>query len=186
MNTLQDLLADLQRRGPELLAEPRLLLGVLGVLMLVAGKRLYPLAIMAPGLAGGVMLGIELTPGQPDLTRVLACLGLALVLGFLLRKVERLAIAAAGAFVTVGTAEALSPVVLDRAADWPILLVAGLLGLLLFPRIYERLLVVITPAIGALCLLWALGRHQDLLLLAGLTLVGTVLQLALWSKGGKD
>lgn len=183
MKTLQDLLDQLQRQGPELLLDPRMLLGLLGLVLVVAGKRLYPLAIMSPGLAAGAMIGLELTPGQETWVRALACLGLALVLGFLLRQVERLAIAAAGAFVSVGATAAVAPVA-GFAAEWPVLLVAGLVGLLLFPRVYERLLVVITPAIGALCLLHALGRPQDLLALVGLTLIGVVVQLVAWGRGG--
>lgn len=185
MDMLRDLLDEVQRQGPRLLLDPRLSLGLLGLLMLVAGKRLYPLAIVAPGLAAGVLLGLQLTAGQSDLVRGLGCAGLALVLALLLRSVERLAVAAAGAFVAVGLATALAPLVLPGQPQWPAQLAGGLLGLLLFPRIYERLLVVLTPAIGALCLAWAAGRHQDLLLVVGLTLVGVVVQLAVGGKGAK-
>ena len=110
---------------------------------------------------------------------------LCIVAGFALHMAERLAIAAAGAFVSVGLAEALAPRFLAGPTPWYVLLAAGILGLLLFPRLYQRLLVVLTPAIGALCIGWALGRSQDLLLLAGLTLGGTVFQLVAFSRAGE-
>ena len=192
LDRLQAQAAALASHLPPQATEPAVLVGALGVALLVAGQRLYRLTIVAPGLAAGVMAGLELTQGQSTGMRVAAVASLALVAAFLLNRVERLAIAATGSFLAVGLARAVAPMLLDQAAPWYLLLGAGLLGLLLFPRLYERLLLVITPAIGAVCLAWAVGRPQDLLLVAGLTLAGIVVQLSMGrgsggsgGKGGK-
>lgn len=177
---------DLLHRLPAWAADPQLLVGGLGVLLLVAGQRLYRLAIVAPGLAAGAMVGLELTRHESTGLRLAAAAALALVAGFLLHKVERLAVAAAGAFLAVGATQALAPLVLHGPTPWFLLVGAGVLGLLLFPGLYRRLLLVITPAIGALCVAWAAGRPTDLLLIAGLTLGGIVIQLVLGRKGGKE
>lgn len=184
LDRLSSQAADLARHLPSWATEPAMLVGALGLALLVAGQRLYRLAIVAPGLAAGVMAGLELSEGQPTELRVAAVAALAIVAAFLLHRIERMAVAAAGSFLAVGLARAGAPLVLDQAAPWYVLLGAGLLGLLLFPRLYERLLLVITPAIGAVCVAWAVDRPQDLLLIAGLTLAGTVVQLATGRGGG--
>lgn len=183
LDRLPSQVARFVRDLPDQVTDPAMLVGALGVALLVAGQRLYRLAIVAPGLAAGVMAGLELSEGQPTELRVAAVAALALVAAFLLHRIERMAVAAAGSFLAVGLARAGAPLVLDQAAPWYVLLGAGLLGLLLFPRLYERLLLVITPAIGAVCVAWAVDRPQDLLLIAGLTLGGTVIQLAM-GRGG--
>lgn len=180
---VKETLGDLAGRLPEQATDPAMLVGALGLLLLVAGQRLYRLTIVAPGLAAGAMVGLDLAQDQSTGLRVAAAAALALIAAFLLHSVERLAVAAAGSFLCVGLARAVAPLVLDGAPPWYLLVAAGILGLLLFPRLYHKLLVVITPAIGALCLAWAMGRPQDLLLVLGLTLGGIVVQLALGRKG---
>lgn len=188
MATLRDLLQhpdQLVDRLPGLVQDPHVLVGVLGAIMLVAGKRLYGLAIMAPGVAAGVMVGLAFTEGQDLTMRLMACGALAIIAAYVLYSAERLAIAAAGSFVAVGLARAGAPLVTGAPAPWYVLLAAGVVGIFFFPRLYRRLLVVIAPAIGALCMAWATGREGDLALITGLTLLGTVIQLVLWS-GHRD
>lgn len=178
MDALKRLLAS----SPIPLTEPQTLVGLLGVLLLVAGQRLYRLVVIAPGLAAGTMLGLDLSEGHSLGVRIAAVSALAILAAFLLHKVERIAIAAAGAFLAVGLARVGAPLVLDSEPPWYVFAMGGALGLLLFPSLYQRLLVVITPTIGALCLAWALGRPTDLLLVGGLILAGVVVQLALGAK----
>lgn len=178
MDALKRLLAS----SPIPLTEPQTLVGLLGVLLLVAGKRLYRLVIIAPGLAAGTMLGLNLSEGQSPGVRFTTVGALALLAAFLLHKVERVAIASAGAFLTVGLARVGAPLVLDTEPPWYVFALGGALGLLLFPSLYQRLLVIITPTIGALCIAWAAGRPTDLLLVGGLILAGVVVQLTLGAK----
>ncbi|NOY25524.1 MAG: hypothetical protein GXP62_06585 [Oligoflexia bacterium] len=167
---------------PEHLTDPSVWVGTLGILLLLAGRRIYKLAIIAPGIAAGVMVGMNLSQGESDGMRVAIIAALAIVAGFVLYSAERLAIAAVGAFVAVGMVDAIAPQFSSDPTPWPLELAAGVVGLLLFPSLYQRLLVVLTPAVGALCLAWALGRSQDLLLIVGLTLGGVILQLVMGRK----
>ncbi len=186
MSTLDRMQAEagkLLRDLPDVATDPRLLLGLLGAVLLVAGKRFYPLAIVSPGVAAGIMLGLHLTEGQDTVMRAVVVAALAIVAAFVLHSAERLAVAAAGAFVAVGATQAIGPRFVSGELPWYVLVAAGIVGLFLFPRVYQRLLVVITPAIGAFCIAWASGQEQNLLLIIGLTLAGTVLQLVLWSRG---
>ncbi len=184
MSTLKELLDhpdQLASRLPELAGDPHVLVGVLGAVMLVAGKRLYGLAIMAPGVAAGVMVGLAATEGQDLVMRLMACGALAIIAAFILYSAERLAIAAAGSFVAVGLVRAAAPMVMGGPAPWFLMLAGGIVGIFFFPKLYRKLLVVIAPAIGAMCMAWAVGREGDLMLVIGLTLLGTVIQLVLWS-----
>ena len=181
MSTFDHLAAqgrDLLHRLPALASDPQVLVGGLGVLLIIAGRRLYTLTVVSPGLAVGALAGMALTRQEPLWLQLAAAAALALIAAFILHKIERLAIAAAGAFLAVGAARALAPLALPGPTPWYLLVAAGILGLLLFPRLYQRLLLVITPAIGAICVAWAAGRPTDLMLILGLTLVGVVLQLA--------
>lgn len=178
MDALKRLLAS----SPIPLTEPQTLVGLLGVLLLLAGQRLYRLVIIAPGLAAGTMAGLYLSEGQSLGVRFAAVAALAILAAFLLHKVERIAIAAAGAFLAVGLARAGAPLVMEADPPWYVFAMGGALGMLLFPQLYEKLLVVITPAIGALCVAWAAGRPTDILLVGGLTLAGVVIQLVMGAK----
>ena len=66
------------------------------------------------------------------------------------------------------------------------IVVATLLGALVFPWVYDQLLKVLTPAVGAVLVAWAVGHPEHLALLGGLWFVGVVLQLRGPSSGRRD
>lgn len=179
-----DALKRLLGASPIPLTEPQGLVGLLGLLLLLAGRRLYGLVVMAPGLAAGAVLGMRLSEEQSVGIRVAASLALAILAGYLLHRIERLALAAAGAFLAVGLARLGAPLLLDQQPPWYVFALGGGLGMLLFPKLYDRLLILITPTVGALCVAWAAGRSQDLMLVGGLILAGVLIQV-LTGPGGE-
>jgi len=162
---------------PEALLAARAPLGLVGALLLLAGARLYRLAIVGPGFAAGVIVGLQVTGGASPSVQAVAALSLGVVGAVALLFLERVAVAIAGAVLCGGLADAVGPAALGGPVPWYVPLAAALLGLLLFPRLYKALLPVLTSIIGALCLTRALDRPHDLALLGGLALVGIVVQL---------
>ena len=160
----------------ELWTDPRLWVGIIGVIMLVRGAQWYRLVIITPGLAIGAWLGVKLTAGSGDQMQILACVALALIGAIGLHLVERLAIAVTGALVLGSLTETFAPTVLGTAAPWYIPAAGALVGLLVFPRIYSSLLPFITSGLGAMCLAWSMGKPRDLLLLGAFTAMGLVAQ----------
>ncbi len=162
---------------PEHAGAPGLVDAPLWVLLL-AGARVYRLAVVLPGVAGGALLGLSLTAGAPTSWQLGAAGSLALVGGVVFFLVERLAIALAGAFVAGGAMHALGPLYWPGGEPWYADAAAVALGLLLFPRLYRALLPVITAALGALVVAWSVGQERDAALIGAMTAVGVVVQLA--------
>ena len=54
----------------------------------------------------------------------------------------------------------------------------AVVGLLLFPSVYKRLLGVVTAVLGGLCTAWALGQPDDLRVVGVVAVLGMVVQAA--------
>ena len=157
--------------------DPVVLLAIVGGFLLVAGARLYRLAVVSPGLVGGVLMGAQIMQGADPRMRLAAALALALLGAVLMVIVERVAISVTGAFLLAGITHAAAPLVLNAAPPTYVPVVAAVVGLFLFPALFRSLLFVLTPLGGALCLAWALGQPQHLVLICGLWAAGCVTQL---------
>lgn len=166
-------------------ADGRLLLGGAGVVLLLMGARVYRLALILPGFIAGVLIAGEATQGLPSNIRLFAALVLGLACAFGVHLLERFAVAVAGALVGGGLAQLVGGQVAIGLSTFTLGLLGALVGFLLFPWIYRRLLPFLTSLLGALAVAHAAGRPGDLLLIGGLTLGGTLLQLLLGGRGGK-
>jgi len=163
---------------------PTWITGLSGGLLLVAGGRLYKLAVVAPGIAGGVyaalMLPAELGPPMIAIAAVV----LAIAGAILCRLLERLAVAGVGVLATAGVTQLAWPLVMDgQAAPWWGLLIGGAVGLLLFPSVFKALIRWITALVGALMVSWSLGYQENPWVVGGLFLAGCIVQAA--SGGGR-
>jgi hypothetical protein len=162
---------------PPALLEPRGLVGLLGLLLLLAGSRFYRVAIIAPGFAGGVYLAQRFLSGLAD--------PLPLVFGLLLgaggalacHVAERVAVRLVGSLLITGLVYAVTPLIFDKSVPFWWAPAAGLVGLFLVPRLYERALPVIGAIMGALAVAWSMDRPQDLGLIGVLAAGGLVIQL---------
>ena len=156
--------------------DPVVLLAIVGGILLVAGARLYRLAVVAPGLVGGVLIGAEIMHGADPIMRLVAAIGLAAIGAVLMLIVERVSISVTGAFLLSGITHAAAPILLDSQPPWYVPVAAAVVGLLLFPKLFRSLLFVLTSLGGALCLAWAMDRSQELPLICGMWTVGIVIQ----------
>lgn len=149
-----------------------------GGLLLVAGARLYRLAIVAPGIVGGVLLA-SWAPLSPDpLIQALAYVVLAGVGGLACHFLERLAIHAIGALVVAACANAAWPLVTGDPTPWWAPAGGALVGLFLFPPVFRSLVHWVTALLGAAIVAWAAGWSGSLPIILGLALVGGGIQYA--------
>jgi hypothetical protein len=165
--------------------EPRTFAGLAGVALVLVGARVYRVAVMAPGFAAGVWAGTTWLPaGLDPLLRLGAALLLGLIGAGLCSWIEQLAVRSTGAILMGALTHAVAPQLWHGHIPMWVSPVGALVGAMLFPMVYRRLLPLITSLTGALCVAWALGRPQDLLWIAGLTLLGLILQLGTGGGAG--
>ncbi|MFH1463552.1 MAG: hypothetical protein ABIO70_04125 [Pseudomonadota bacterium] len=173
---------------------PQWLTGLTGALLLLAGGRLYRLAVVAPGLLGGVALALMLPPDLGPIVISLAAVLLAAVGALICHFLERVAVHLVGAVAMAGLAQIGWPPLLHEPAPWWGLVLGGAIGLLFFPRIFKALLKVITALLGALVVTWSLDALDGPVTLLGIDLqpwmivtalfvVGLIAQLVTGKKG---
>ncbi len=153
--------------------------GLSGGMLLVAGGRLYKLAVVAPGVLGGVAgaLWIGEAAGLTGPVVAVAAVVLAVAGAVLCRFLERMAVAAIGVIATAGITQLAWPLVTDgAAAPWWGVLLGGAVGLLLFPGIFRSLIRWITALLGALMVAWSVGYSDNVWVVGVLFLVGCVVQ----------
>ncbi|MGI9089456.1 MAG: DUF4203 domain-containing protein [Chthoniobacterales bacterium] len=159
---------------------------LLGVVVLFFGRKLFWVCVAAVGFAAGV----ELAPHLIQQPTPLLQLSIALVLGFvgallalLLQKVAVGIVGfAAGGRLAVGLA---ATFFVDHASYyWLTFLIGGVIGALLLLALFDWALIVISSLIGAHLLLGAITLPQTgaTLLLAGLTILGIIVQAAVLSR----
>lgn len=160
---------------------PTWITGLSGGLLLVAGGRLYKLAVVAPGVIAGVAgaLWIGETAGLAGTVVAVAAVVLAVAGAVLCRLLERLAVSAIGVIALAGVTQLAWPLAMNgQAAPWWGVLLGGAVGLLLFPGIFKSLIRWITALLGALMVAWSVGYHENIWVVGGLFLAGCVVQAA--------
>ena len=156
--------------------DARVIVIVLGGTLLVAGGRLYRLVLISPGFVGGVLLAHHYAPTGSDGTRLAIGIGVGLVGALLMHLMEQAALRILGGAIAVGLAVAFGPGFFDGDPPWFLNYVAGAIGAIGFPLIYERALPLVTSLAGAMAIVWATGRQADIWLLAILTVTGAMIQ----------
>ena len=158
-----------------------------GALLIVAGARFYRVAVAAPGAILGLLLTTHFLSGLTDDTSLtIAAIGGAVIGAMITGFIEKLAIRLAGAMV--GAVAADIGWSLLQSAELPIWAPAAgaLVGLLIFPSLWRVALKLITPFLGALCVAYAAGYPNHPLPIAGLTLLGALIQLRAFGSDEDD
>jgi hypothetical protein len=156
--------------------DPRVLCVIVGVVLLVAGSRLYRLMIVAPGFVIGVLLATHYAPAGSDMMKMGIIVGVGLAGALIMHLMEQTALRLVGVALMVGLAMAVSPEVFGKEEPWWLNYAAGALGAVGFPILYERALPLITSLLGSLAVAWALGRETDIWMIVILTGVGAAFQ----------
>lgn len=163
---------------------------VVGGVLLIAGRRLFWLAVGAAGFVVALFLALRFLDPEP----LWLLLGLALVAGVagavLAVLLQRLAVALAG-FLAGGWLGLALWIQLGGAEGWPALgafLVAGVVAAILAGAVFELALVVVSALIGALLIAGGIGADGlfGLALVAVLTVAGSLVQTSFGRRRRDD
>lgn len=169
----------------------RVLVGLVSGMLVLAGARWYHAGLFLAAFAAGAALVASLLGfaaasipalADPMVGLIGAVVG-GLALGVGTRMAHKVAMVGAGALV--GLVSGAVVVQLASAPVWVVPL-GLLLGALTFPWIYKQLLKVLTPAVGAAGIAWAVGQPDNALVLVGIWVFGTVVQLVGPQAGHAD
>ena len=158
----------------------------IGAALIVLGRKLFWLFVAAVGFAAGWVVASDLLHVQPDWLALAAGVLGALVAQFVQKLAIGLAGFLAGAFLAVSLATVLNFQASPFA--WLALVVGGVLGAVLLGAAFEWALIGLSSLAGAVLVASALDLSSTthLLVLAGLFVVGVIIQSALGSgKGAK-
>lgn len=159
----------------------QVLIGVAGVVLLVRGASIYKWALWlagfgvgAAGTAAGLLwLGERIpevaTPAAVGISALIAGITVAIATVW----VHRLGLVAVGALLGATLVAAVSP---RLGLPWWVALVGSAVGGAAMPWVFPHLLLVATPAVGAMLVAHALGVPTHLGVLGGLWLAGVVIQ----------
>jgi hypothetical protein len=161
--------------------------GFVGVLITLFGARWYKptvvLSSAAAGAVGGMLVCSALIDAGiaiPPIAAVVVAFVGAVATSIVAALLHRLALVAVGS--VTGALFFASVAALINPAMWWLPLLGAALGALVFPFLFPLLLRLFTPAVGAACIAWAIGREDSLPIIGGIWLFGAVFQLAFGGK----
>ena len=163
----------------------RLLIGAAALALLLAGAKLYRMALVAPGILLGVFVASSLPATWTFGSKLIVGILVSLLSGLLLFFIEKVGVRVAGATIAGWLVWVLWPVVLTVQAPWWALAGAALVGLIAFPAIFPTAVRWITSALGALLGAWALNYPTNPLIILGLAAAGVMVQ-SLTARHGSD
>lgn len=164
---------------------------ILGILVLLMGRRLFWLYVGVMGFALGWVIGALATGGSAGWITVVAAVGAGIVFAVVAIIIQKPAAAVAGFIALGGTAVALLATWTDpgTAAAWAVFGSVGVLGGIAAWLLFTPALVVFTSLSGAAGITQAIGDRvlsSDLVLaiiFGALFVVGVVVQTATLPRG---
>ena len=162
-------------------SELGVMIGLVGLLVLIAGTRFYKLTVMAPGFLFGALVAskygnlLGLPPAGPVEPQVMVGLLLGGAAALAMIFLEQLAIALTGALVGGALVMFVGPM-LVTVVEWYVPFIGAFIGALIFPSLYRRLLVPTTALLGAVCVGYGLGFNDNLPVIGVLWLFGSCVQ----------
>jgi len=162
----------------------------IGAALIVLGRKLFWLFVAAVGFAAGWVVASDLLHVQPDWLALVLALAAGVLGALVAQFVQKLAIGLAGFLAGAFLAVSLATVLNFQASPfaWLALVVGGVLGAVLLGAAFEWALIGLSSLAGAVLVASALDLSSTthLLVLAGLFVVGVIIQSALGSgKGAK-
>jgi hypothetical protein len=141
------------------------IIGILvGLVLLLVGRRLYWLFVAGIGFLTGVELAPRLLPEQPEWVILIAALGLALVGTVLAIVAQKFIIALVGFLAGGGTGVLLLHTLGGDgdALTWLVYLIAGVVGIVLVLGLFEWGLILLSSLAGANLIVGGVGDSVHL------------------------
>ena len=163
---------------------------VIGLAVLLAGRRLFWLFVGATGFVVGLRGGAELLSGQPEWIVIVVALGVGVVGALLAIFFQWVAIALAGFAAGAHTALVAARLLGAPAGEWSWVagLAGGLLAAALLLWLWDWILVTLSALVGAAMLvqLTHFGPAVTALVFVGLAVVGVVVQASLFAPAQRQ
>lgn len=160
---------------------------IVGVVLLIFGRRLFWLFVGAAGFIAGLVLTQELFTGQPDWL-VLTVAVLAGVIGAVLSVfLQKLALAVAG-FLTGGyVLMSLSLAVGNQSFTWPAFLIGGVIGAVFILILFDWALILLSSLAGAVLIAQSIPVEAAISLVIFLValVAGIAIQVSQLSRASK-
>jgi len=162
---------------------------LVGLLLLVLGRRLYWLFVAGVGFLYGLKLAPLLMPEQSETVIVIVALVLALV-GALVAVVATKVVLGVIGFVAGGGIAVLllGNLGMDRVVALAIYLIAGVIGAVLLLVLFDWTLIVLSSLAGASLIVMSAERLLQMPPIAGtvivlvLAAIGALIQAGLWRR----
>jgi hypothetical protein len=156
---------------------------LIGILVLILGRKLFWLFVAVVGFAFGAALGTQLFQGQPDWLILVIALGAGLLGALLAIFLQEIAVAVAG-FIGGGYIALILLNALGQdpgPASWLPFLIGGIIGLVLMIALFDWALIVLSSLVGAGLILQAIQLRRPIegLLSLILVVIGIAIQASL-------
>jgi hypothetical protein len=152
----------------------------IGLVLLLAGRRLYWVFVGAAGFIIGAELSTLFLAGQPEALLVVIALLAGIVFAMLAFFFQRLAVIIVG-FLSGGYLGAYLLPMLNinlGSINWVVVLVCAIIGAMLMTLLFDWALMVLSSLIGALLLVQAVNftAWLQIIILLALTILGLLVQ----------
>jgi hypothetical protein len=159
---------------------------VLGILLLLFGRRLFWLFVAVAGFVAGLTFATQFMSGQPELVILLIAIIAGIIGAFLGIILEGLAILIAG-FLAGGylaTTLVASLGLTLSAGYWVIYIIGGIVGLLMIASLFDWAIIILSALLGAEIIMPFLSIPASAYWLAflGLLIVGILVQAGIWHR----
>jgi hypothetical protein len=164
----------------------QILMIIVGVAVLLLGRRLFWLFVGAVGFLVGVELAGHFISAQPQWVIILIALVIGLIGAVLAVVVQQIAIAAAGLLVGAAiTSAAITFLGLHLGRfEWIPLVVGGIIGAIFVIAIFDWALIFLSSLTGAVLIVQPLELRPAVapLVFLGLLIVGIVVQSVMFAR----
>ncbi|MBI1803434.1 MAG: DUF4203 domain-containing protein [Ignavibacteriae bacterium] len=153
---------------------------VLGILLLVAGRKLYWLSVGVLGFLTGIILAARFFPGRPEWMTYVIAGGLGILGAVAAVVLQKIAVAAlgfvAGGFLLVNITEGLHWTTTE--SFWLPFLLGGVLGAILLSQVFDWVLIIASSITGAYLLVKEIhiAHSSQIVVLILLTVIGVLIQ----------
>ena len=162
---------------------------ILGLLLLLLGRRLFWLFVAVAGFVAGVEAAPYVLPHQSELSVLIVALVLGVIGALLAVFLQKVAIAlggfvAGGYLAIVLCAPLLGGAGIAYPGAWLCFLIGGILGAILLFIFFNWALIILSSVHGAHMILQALAppQHYFMILLVILALAGIAIQAATYRR----
>jgi len=122
---------------------------VVGIALILFGRRLFWLFLAGTGFAVGAWLSVMFLEGQSDAVKLVAAIALGVVVALVAFKAQKIAVGLGGFLAGAYVGNALHLAFPFNVPGWVAPIVGGILGAILLAALFNWALIVLSSLLGA-------------------------------------